>query len=316
MSKFRLYYFSPRTLTFVEARWFKAKLALLSVVLGMVFLAVMFETNQALDDALGLGIYRNTSLRAENVLLKNQMKMISARLETLQKKLLAVHEQGNELRLLADLPRIDEDTRMAGVGGTDERIDFGVSPSVNDLLNGLRSTVDRAERELSLQQVSYGEAVEGYKANMVKFAHIPAIKPMEGYYRMHGFGLRKHPIFNVVKPHEGIDIANDTGTPIYATGNGTVSSAGRTQAGFGNMIILNHGFGYSTLYGHLSKVMVRPGQTVERGDLIGRCGSTGISTNPHLHYEVRLNGVLQNPVDFFFDDIDYQKIKQELALND
>lgn len=312
----KLYYFSPRTLTFAEARWFKTKLTTLAVLLGMILLAVLFETNQALDDVVGLGIYRNSALRAENVLLQNQVKMVASRLESLQKTLLAINEQGNELRLLADLPRIDEDTRRAGVGGTDERIDFGASPTVNDLLNGLRATVDRAERELRLQQVSYGEAMGAYKENTVKFTHIPAIKPMEGYYRMHGFGMRKHPIFNVVRPHEGIDIANDSGTPIYATGNGTVSSAGRTQAGYGNMIILNHGYGYSTLYGHMSKVLVRAGQTVKRGDLIGRCGNTGISTNPHLHYEVRLNGVLQNPVDFFFDDVDYQQIKQQLALNE
>lgn len=312
----KLYYFSPRKLTFVEARWFRTKLTTLSVLLGMVVLGVAFEVNHVLDDALGLGIYRNNVLKAENVLLQNQMKIISQRLELLQKRLLALHDQGNELRLLADLPKIDEDTRQAGVGGTDERIEFGASSTVNDLLNNLRATVDRAERELRLQQTSYDEAMQSYKDNTVKFAHLPAIKPMEGYYRMHGFGLRKHPIFNVVKQHEGIDIANETGTPIYATGNAKVISAGRTQAGYGNMVVLDHGYGYSTLYGHLSRVLVRPGQTVKRGDLIGRCGSTGISTNPHLHYEVRLNGVLQNPVDFFFDDIDYQSIKQQLALQD
>jgi murein DD-endopeptidase MepM/ murein hydrolase activator NlpD len=316
MDKFKLYYFSQRTLTFVEAKWFKTKFALLSVMLGMVLLAVVFEVNQALDDVLGLGIQRRSVLAAENALLRDQMRLIAGRLEALQKRLVDLHEQGNSLRLLVDLPKIDEETRQAGFGGTDERLEFGVSTSVNDMLNRLRSTVDRAERELQLQQVSYKEAMAAYEANTVKFDHIPAIKPMEGFYSIHGFGMRKHPIFKVWKPHEGIDIANEIGTPVYATGNGVVQAAGRTQAGYGNMIIIDHGFGYTTLYGHLSKVLVREGQKVKRGDLIGRCGNTGISTNPHLHYEVRLNGLLQNPVDYFFDDIDYQKIKQELGLYD
>lgn len=316
MSKFKLYYFCTKTLTFVEAKWFKAKFASVATVLGMVLLAVVFEVNQLFDDPLGLRIQRNEVLVAENAMLKDQLRIISGRLDGLQKQLLALSEQGNTLRLFVDLPKIDSDTREAGFGGTDERVDFGGSASVNDMLNKLRFSMEKAERELQLQQTSYKEATETYETNKVKFAHIPAIKPMEGHYSLHGYGMRLHPIFGVRKFHEGIDIANDTGTPIYATGDGVVETAGRTEAGYGNMIILSHGFGYTTLFGHLSSVLVRGGQQVKRGELIGRCGSTGISTNPHLHYEVRLKGVLQNPVDFFFDDVDYQKIKQELALAD
>jgi murein DD-endopeptidase MepM/ murein hydrolase activator NlpD len=316
MSKFKLYYFCTKTLTFVEAKWFKTKFASAATLLGMVMLAVVFEVNQLFDDVLGLGIHRNQVLVAENAMLKDQLRFISGRLEGLQKKLVALSEQGNTFRLLVDLPKLDEDTREAGFGGTDERVDFGTSAGVNEMLNKLRFSVEKTERELQLQQTSYREVMGNYETNKVKFSHMPAIKPMEGHYSFHGFGMRVHPIFGVRKFHEGIDIANDTGTPVYATGDATVEAAGRTEAGYGNMIILNHGFGYTTLYGHLSAVLVRDGQQIKRGDLIGRCGSTGISTNPHLHYEVRLKGVLQNPVDFFFDDVDYQKIKKELALAD
>lgn len=133
---------------------------------------------------------------------------------------------------------------------------------------------------------------------------------------MHSFGLRLHPVFGVERLHEGIDIANDVGTRVYATGDATVASVGRTDAGYGIMIALNHGYGYTTIYAHLSKVLVRSGQRVKRGDLIALSGRTGIVTGPHLHYEVRLHGVLQNPVDYFFDDVDYQSIKNQLAILD
>ncbi|MBM4159511.1 MAG: M23 family metallopeptidase [Ignavibacteria bacterium] len=313
MGKFRLYYFSSRSLTFVEARWFKTKFALLAALLGMVMLVVGFEVNQLYEDPLGLGIHRNRALVAENTVLKNQLKVFSSRLQTLYSRLTALSDRTNELRLLVDLPKIDEDTRKAGYGGTDDRVDFGTAAGVNSMLNDLRSTITKAERELQLQQASYRETIEKYEHNKDLYRCLPAIKPMEGFYSMHDFGMRLHPVFGVRRPHEGIDISNDIGTPVYATGDGVVASAGRTEAGYGIMILVNHGFGYASVYAHLSKPLVAAGQRVKRGDLIALSGRTGIVTGPHLHYEVRLNGVLQNPVDYFFDDIDYQSIKDQLA---
>ena len=313
MSRFKIYFFSSKTLSFVEAKWFKTKFAVLSAILGMVVLIVAFDVNQMLGDAIGLGIQRNRTLVSENMLLREQMQSISARLQVLHKKLLALNDQGNELRLKVDLPKIDEDTREAGIGGTDEQVTIGADASLNQLVNQLRVSLTRAEKETRLQQASYTETVDKYEKNKAMYPCIPAIKPMEGYYSMHSFGMRYHPVYGVRMMHEGIDIANDVGTPVYATGDGVVESAGRTEAGYGIMILINHGYGYTTLYGHLSKVLVRSGQHVKRGQLIARSGRTGVVTGPHLHYEVRRNGVLQNPVDYFFDDIDYQRIKDQLA---
>lgn len=315
MGKFKLYYFSPRSLSFVEARWFKTRLGALFMVLGMIFLGVLFFANQEFDDFLGLGFQQRSALAAENSVLRDQLRVFASRFHTLQNKLASLSDQGNELRLLVDLPKLDQDTREAGFGGTNERIDFGVSGSVNDALNSIRSTVAKMEIEAGLQQTSYREAVAKYDRNQRMYQCIPAIKPMEGYYSMSGFGMRLHPIFHQWMPHEGLDIANDEGTPVYATGDGVVASSGRTQAGLGIMIVIDHGYGYTTVYGHLSKVLVRSGETVKRGALIARSGRTGIATGPHLHYEVRQNGILQNPVDYFFDDIDYQKIKEQLAFS-
>ena len=314
MSRFKLYYFSSKTLSFVEARWFKTRFAALSMVLGMVVLAIVFETNQIYDDVLGLGLQRGKVLAAENAVLRDQIRQFSGRLQAIQGRLSSLSDQGNELRLLVDLPKLDKDTREAGFGGTDERLDLGISGNINVMLNDLRGSISKAEKEIELQQTSYREAVTKFDRNQSMYPCIPAIKPMDGYYSMGGFGMRMHPIYHQWLPHEGLDIANDVGTPVYATGDGVVASSGRTLAGLGIMIVINHGYGYTSVYGHLDKVLVRAGERVKRGAIIARSGRTGVATGPHLHYEVRLNGVLQNPVDYFFDDVDYKKIKEQLAF--
>ena len=314
MSRFKLYYFSPKSLRFVEARWFKTKFAVLSLILCTAVLAIGLETNQFFDDYLGLGIQKNKALVAENAILRDQLRVFAGRMDGLRSKLTALSDEGNHVRLLVDLPKLDMDTREAGIGGTDDRVDFGITGSVNRMLNELRMNVTKAEKELQLQQTSYREAVTRYDENKEMYPCVPAIKPMEGFYSMSGYGMRYHPVFHQMLFHDGLDIANDVGTPVYATGDGVVENAGRTSAGLGIMIVVNHGYGYTTVYGHLERVLVRPGERVKRGALIARSGRTGIVTGPHLHYEVRLHGVLQNPVDYFFDDVDYQKIKEQLAF--
>jgi len=314
MSRFKLYFFSSKSLRFVEARWFKTKFAVLSLIVCTAVLAAGLETNRLFDDYLGLGIQKNKALVAENAILRDQLRVFAGRMDGLRTKLTALSDEGNHLRLLVDLPRLDMDTREAGIGGTDDRVDFGITGSVNRMLNDLRMNVTKAEKELQLQRTSYREAVSKYDENKEMYPCVPAIKPMEGFYSMNGYGMRYHPVFHQMLFHEGLDIANDVGTPVYATGDGVVENAGRTSAGLGVMIVLNHGYGYATVYGHLDRVLVRPGEHVKRGALVARCGRTGIVTGPHLHYEVRLHGVLQNPVDYFFDDVDYQKIKEQLAF--
>ena len=313
MKRFKLYYFSSKSLSFVEARWFKTKVTAISMILGMVMLGGGFVTNQVLDDFLGLGLQRSHVLLAENAVLRDQLHLIAGRLQGLQNRLSTLSDQGNELRLLVDLPKLDPDIRSAGFGGTDEKVDLGVASNVNRMLNDLRLSMSKAEKEVQLQQTSYAEAVEKYDRNKAMYSCMPAIKPMEGFYSIHGFGMRLHPVYHDVRMHEGLDIANEIGTSVHVTGDGVVVAAGRTEAGLGIMVVVDHGYGYATVYGHLSKVLVRQGERVKRGATIALSGKTGIATGPHLHYEVRLNGVLQNPVDFFFDDVDYKKIKEQLA---
>lgn len=313
--KRKLYYFSPRTLGFEEARWAKSKLAGSTLVVAVVALVVFFEANQSFNDVVGLGLKRTKVLVAQNAILKDQLRILTGRLKSVETNIARLYDRSNELRLMVDLPKFDDDLREAGIGGVVEKTEIGVSGDIKDLLQSLKLSVGKAERELELQQKSYREVVEAFDQNSVKFIRMPAIKPMDGYMTS-GFGMRRHPILGYVRMHEGIDISNASGTPVYATGDGVVRFSGRSGPGYGIMIEIDHGFGYSSLYGHLSKVRVREGQTVKRGDLIGDCGRTGLATNANLHYEIRLNGVLQNPIDFFLDGINTQHITDNFAAHD
>ena len=315
MSKLKLYYFSKDSLSFHELKWGRSKLTLLGVVTGVALLWITVEINQLNSDALGIGIARTSVLLNENRVLKEQLRVVTGRINVLEKRLAQINEEGNQLRLLVDLPKIDEDTRKAGTGGVEDRIDFTTSPDVNDLLNELRNTVQKADRELQLQFRSYADVVKHYESNKVKFTHTPAIKPMNGYYTQRGFGMRLHPILDIYRKHEGLDIANDQGTPIYATADGVVELAGR-HGGYGIMIQMNHGYGYKTLYAHLSKILVRDGEQVRRGEVIGRSGNTGLSSGPHLHYEVKINGISQNPTDYFFDDVTQEEYRAQKQIFD
>jgi murein DD-endopeptidase MepM/ murein hydrolase activator NlpD len=302
MKKTKLYRFSRESLTFHEARWTRTRHLISGLLLGVVIFYSLLAVNQYYGDVLGFGIIQNNSLVNENRVLQNHLQYLTQRLDGIQKQLRLLGNKGNELRLLADLPKLDEDLQKAGAGGVDERVDFTSSSNLNTLLNNLQATANQAERELHLQTSSY-EAVEtAYEQNKVRFAHLPAIKPMEGFYNPHGFGMRLHPILNIVRKHEGLDIINEVGSPVYASAEGTVNFVGR-KGDYGLACDIDHGYSIKTLYGHLSKVLVHEGQKVKRGQLIARSGNTGLSDGPHLHYEVRLNGVAQNPMFYFFDDV-------------
>jgi murein DD-endopeptidase MepM/ murein hydrolase activator NlpD len=302
MSKTKLYRFSLESLTFHEARWTRTRLLLSGLLLGMVLSISLFSLNQFYGDVFGLGILQNNSLANENRVLQNQLQYLTQRLDGIQKQLHLLGNKGNELRLLADLPKLDEDLQKAGTGGTDERVDFTSSQNLNALLGNLRATAGQAERELRLQTSSYEAIGTAYEQNKVRFAHLPAIKPMDGFYNPHSFGMRLHPILNIVRKHEGIDIINEVGTPVYASAEGTISFDGR-KGDYGLTVEIDHGYSLVSLYGHLSKILVQEGQKVRRGQLIARSGNTGLSDGPHLHYEVQVNGAAQNPTYYFFDDV-------------
>ena len=173
--------------------------------------------------------------------------------------------------------------------------------------------IDQLTRQLYIQSKSFDEVFKLAKQKSQMLASIPGIQPVsiKGSSRLvSGFGYRIHPIYKTSKMHTGIDFAAPTGTPIYSTGNGVVSQTEFNGRGYGNNVVINHGYGYQTLYGHMTKFVVRPGQKVQRGDLIGYVGSTGSSTGPHCHYEVIKSGQKIDPINYFYNDLTPQEYEQ------
>jgi murein DD-endopeptidase MepM/ murein hydrolase activator NlpD len=310
----RFFIVSRSKLTHREIRYFKTKLLGSSLLLCTLILSVVSVTNHLSNDFLGLGYNRLTMLETENRILKGQLKELSDRFTTIQQGIENLADKGNELRLKVDLRRIDDETRIAAVGGSRSVSDFSfLSIESEEILSGAHKLIDQLSREVKLQQQSYLDISTRYEKNREFFGHLPAIKPMEGYYSVNGFGMRVHPVLGVYRMHEGVDIINDVGTDVFAAADGVVRYAGRTQGGYGLVVDIAHGYGYSTLYAHLSRSFVRSGERVKRGELIGKSGRSGLVSGPHLHYEIRKNGQKQNPIDYFFDDVDAAMYRSQLA---
>ena len=310
----RFFILSGSSLNLREIRFFKSKLFGSSLSISLLVLGVLVLLNYFSGDILGLGFDRMAFLSSENRVLKEQLRELREKMTTVERSLADIAERGDELRLAADLHRIDPDTREASIGGTRTPMTNAfLSGEADEILTAAQSLINKLSREVKLQQASYEEVHRRMEYNQKFFAHMPAIKPMRGAYSINGFGMRVHPVLHVYKMHWGVDIINDVGADVYATGDGEVVFTGRTAGGYGTVVEISHGYGFTTLYAHLSRVLVNRGQAVRRGDLIAKCGRTGLVSGPHLHYEVRRGGVKQNPVDYFFDDIDAARYREYLA---
>ncbi len=314
----RFFVFSSSSLDLLEIRFFKTKLVGSGVVLGVVVLGVILLLNYLASDLLGLGYDRISLLNTENRILKDQIRELSQKMSSAERVLENLADRGNELRLVADLKKIGDDTRTAAIGGAvmPAATNAFLTGEANEVLTAAQAMIEKLTREVKLQQTSYDEIARRMEQNKTFFSHLPAVKPMDGSYSLNGFGMRVHPVLRVYRMHDGIDIINDVGTNVYAAGDGVVRFAGRTRGGYGVVVEVDHGYGYSSLYAHLSQVLVKNGRTVKRGELIARCGRTGLVSGPHLHYEVRHNGAKQNPVDYFFDDVDASRYRTLLASAD
>jgi murein DD-endopeptidase MepM/ murein hydrolase activator NlpD len=206
--------------------------------------------------------------------------------------------------------------RRAGVGGS-EKYTYLQEYKYADLLIRTNHKIDQIERELVVQSTSFDEVIEMAATKEERLAARPAIQPisMKDLIRFGSpFGLRLHPILNVIRPHEGIDLTAPRGTPIYATADGKVLQAGYRAGGFGKKILVDHGYGYSTLYGHCDEVLVEEGQEVKRGEVIGLVGSTGLSKFPHLHYEVHVNGRPVDPINYYANDLSKEEYDRMIEM--
>jgi murein DD-endopeptidase MepM/ murein hydrolase activator NlpD len=225
------------------------------------------------------------------------------------------HRDDNIYRVVLGAEPIESAIREAGVGGMDRYAEIKDKDVLHqELIVDLHESVDKLRRKVYIESKSQDEIVQLAENKAKLYASIPAIQPVankELIALASGFGMRIHPVYKVKKMHAGIDFAAVIGTPIYATADGMVDVVQVSFSGYGKMVELDHGFGYRTRYAHMHGFAVKQGQRVKRGELIGYVGDTGLSTAPHLHYEVMINRQQVNPVHYFFNDLnatEYEKI--------
>jgi len=243
--------------------------------------------------------------------INNELNQIELVLDDIQNR------DDNIYRVIFEADPIPSSIRKAGFGGVNryEKLN-GFKNS--ELLINTSKKADQIAKQLYIQSKSLDEIVTLAKNKSDMLAALPAIQPVanKDLSRMaSGFGPRIHPIYKTMKFHAGMDFSAKTGTPIYATGDGKISKVQRSRRGYGNHVVINHGYGYKTLYAHMSKYIVKRGQNVKRGDVIGYVGNTGTSVAPHLHYEVHKDGKKMNPVNYYYNDLTPEEYEKMIFLS-
>jgi len=295
----KIFYFSKPSLKYVEIKHFKLKLFSVLFISALFFAFVFMVFYYYID----LGTNTNTTiytLKRENKDLKKEIERIATSYKSLASEIDSISSLNNELRITADLQPITDEERLAGTGGSEDFLLSGLNTKDVETKK-LLSYVDNMIKVVDFEKNQVKEIANKIILNRELYSCIPAIKPTVGNYSINGFGMRIHPILGIRKFHSGLDINCDYGTPVHAPGKGKVVAVER-QSGFGLVVEIDHGFGYLTIYAHLSKALVKRGQSVSRGQVIAKSGNSGLSSGPHLHYEVHHDGKALNPIDFFFDD--------------
>lgn len=256
-------------------------------------------------------------LRMQYERSQEDLQLISGRVKDMETKLRQLEVRDNEVyRTIFEASPIPDSARQKQME-MEKEIRLVSSMDDNELAYSIFNTLNVISARIESQEKSYKE-IEGMLRNKEKLlASTPAIQPVANKDLKRvasGFGSRIDPVYKTIKFHAGLDFAAPQGTPIYATADGRVTTAGNTGNGYGNHVEINHGYGYETLYGHMFRIKVRSGQTVKRGEIIGWVGSTGKSTGPHLHYEVHKGGRPLDPIYFFYNDLTPEQYQQILKL--
>ena len=262
---------------------------------------------------LGLDTPKTLLLERQNHILTEQLALLDGRIDADDQQLQELALRDNLVyRPVFGMEEVPAATREAGLGGEDRYAAF-LGLAHQDLMAASAARVDGLMRKAYVQSVSFDE-VKVYSSRAGDMAScIPSIYPVnpKNVQITSPFGARFHPIRQTIVFHEGIDLAGPAGQPVYATGDGVVESTEVNFSGYGNVIVIDHGFGYKTRYAHLKEIKVTQGQVVIRGDRIGTLGSSGLSTGPHLHYEVIYRGTQINPWNFLNPDVtpeEYNKL--------
>ena len=308
MSKVK-YRFNSKSLTYEKVKT-SFKVGFL-YVLSYLATGIVFATITIILSRQFLPSPSEKKQNRELEVLKLQYELLDTKMNLAEKVLYDLEDRDDNIyRAIFESEPLPKTIRYGGSGGSDKYSVFDVFDNA-DLLKSSTEKLDKITKQIYIQSKSFDEVVKLSKNKEKLLASIPAIMPINHKDLFHtissNFGWRTHPIYKTQQFHPGMDFAYPQGTPIYASGDGLIETADDMAQGYGNHVVINHGFGYQTLYGHMSKIAVHANQKVNRGQLIGYVGSTGLSTGPHLHYEVIKNGEKVNPINYYYNDLSPQE---------
>jgi murein DD-endopeptidase MepM/ murein hydrolase activator NlpD len=264
-------------------------------VAGVVLLLVMLTGYSTLSRSVNLS--RAAALEAENARLAQELDDLASRVGVLSDTLDQLVEHDERIRLLANLEPIDPQVREAGVGGPADPATGSAESPLAGAAAGVRVDVDGLLRRAGLLASSFREATDSLESYADRIAATPSIMPTQGWLSSSFARSRLHPVLHTSRRHEGIDVMAPMGSPIEAPAAGTVRETG-WKAGYGLTVIIDHGYGIRTLFAHTSKILVKPGQRLVRGQRLALVGNSGLATGPHLHYEVHVNGRAVDPMKY------------------
>lgn len=269
----------------------------LAIIIVLVFSSFFFSAQFFTDKVANKELQQ---LRVENERLKEQYEQMRWYLAEVEDRYEKLVKKEIYLRSIFDLPEIEPQQRQLGIGGPPPPTMASMSETERAAV-ATEVEVDRLLKLSEFELEKYAEIETSLLSLKGRLDHTPSIWPTKGWISR-GYGMKYDPFTGYKQMHRGLDIANHRGTPIVATADGRVASVGR-NGGMGKTIVINHGFGFKTKYGHLSEIKVKRGQKVKRGDVIALMGSTGYSTGPHLHYEVIRNGRTLNPMKYILNEM-------------
>jgi len=309
------YKFNPESLSFDKIRLGIGELLLrfLAYFIGSVIVAVLYWIIFAafFDSPKEKALEREVQqLTIQYDLINREMGNIENVLEDLQKT------DDNLYRTIFEAEPIPPTLREGGIGGVNRYKSLEGYRNSN-LVVETANRLDKISKKIYVQSKSFDDLIGLAKNKEDMLRSVPAIIPISGKDMTRiasGFGLRIHPIYKIIKFHNGMDFTAPAGTDVYSTGNGIVVAVQSSQRGLGKNIIIDHGFGYSSIYAHLSNFNVRVGQKVQRGDVIGYVGNTGTSIANHLHYEIKLNSANVDPVNYYFEDLSPSEYERMIEI--
>ena len=291
-------------------------------IVGRIWRGLLFLLASIATGALMLLLYfylfdapTEENLRKENIQLRSQYNILNRRLDNSLKVMEDIRNRDdNFYRVMMQMDPMSLGQRYAGLDNEKRYQELQRMPDAG-LVKLLTQRLDLFDRQIYAQSLSFDQLRASAAEQKDKLSHIPSVMPIDvkDYTMSSGYGYRRDPIYGTTKFHAGLDFAAQMGTPVFATADGVVTDAGR-RGGYGNCIDISHGYNYTTRYGHLSQILVEPGKQVKRGELIGKVGSTGKSTGPHLHYEVRFKDEPQNPVNYYFMDLSPEEYSEMIRM--